>query len=66
MLFKEGYFAKTASKKPTEEHVPIFFVGDSDRYKIHMQCLIFYEDFNYYLKSYLEYKLAKLLQEISN
>jgi len=44
--------------------MPIFFAGDSNWNNIHLQCLIFYEDYNVYVKAYLEFKLSALLQRI--
>ena len=34
-LFNKGYVCKDAYKQPSEQHMPIYYVGDSNRYKIH-------------------------------
>jgi hypothetical protein len=42
----------------------VYEVGDTTRYKIYKQCLVFYEDFNVHLKAFLEFQLITLLKEI--
>jgi len=60
----EGYVPILSKNAPKDRDIGVYEVGDTSRYKIYKQCLVFYEDFSIHLKAFLEYELIQKLKQI--